>query len=144
MGAGRAGFLGTMAGMPPRFLSKANLYDDSAAPASGERFESLLQCRNVVVERIISSAQALPSEFVQTQDEWVLLVRGTATLDVDGTAVQLGAGDHLFLPAGTPHTVRQVSEGALWLAVHVYPAEPPGRGERHSQDASLPTSTRSR
>lgn len=109
-----------MAGM--HALSKANLYDDSAAPASGERFEPLLHCRNVVVERIISSARALPAEFVQVQDEWVLLVRGTATLEVNGEAVRLDAGDHVFLPAGTPHTVRQVSEGALWLAVHVHPA----------------------
>lgn len=36
-------------------------------------------------------------------------------------------GDCLFLPAGTPHTVTQVSEGALWLAVHL---GPDGSGEQ--------------
>ena len=28
---------------------------------------------------------------------------------------------HLFLPAQTPHTVLQVSDGALWLAIHLHP-----------------------
>ena len=35
--------------------------------------------------------------------------------------VALTSGDHLFLPAQTPHTVLQVSDGALWLAVHLHP-----------------------
>jgi cupin 2 domain-containing protein len=34
--------------------------------------------------------------------------------------VQLKSGDHLFLPARTPHTVQCVSDGALWLAVHLH------------------------
>jgi cupin 2 domain-containing protein len=39
---------------------------------------------------------------------------------VAGREVALKAGDYLFLPARTPHTVRQVSDGALWLAVHLH------------------------
>lgn len=41
----------------------------------------------------------------------------------EGASVSLKSGDHLFLPAGTPHTVTQVSDGAIWLAVHLHLAE---------------------
>lgn len=97
----------------------ANLFADSAAPPDGERFESLLSCRNVVIERIVSSDRVTPAEAVQEQDEWVVLLRGEATLDLAGEAVDLHAGDHIFLPSGTPHAVMRTSDGALWLAVHV-------------------------
>jgi len=42
-----------------------------------------------------------------------------------GKAVELRSGDYLFLPAGTSHMVRRVTNGALWLAVHLHP-EPAG------------------
>ena len=48
-----------------------------------------------------------------------MLFQGDAVLDVAGESVDLKAGDYLFLPSGTPHTVQRVSDGALWLAVHL-------------------------
>lgn len=104
-------------------MTAGHLFVDSAPPAGGERFETLLQHRHLVVERIVSSAAVVPTEYVQPQDEWVLLVQGTATLEVAGESRPMRAGDYLFLPARTPHTVREVSEGALWLAVHLHPSE---------------------
>ncbi len=110
-------------------MTSGNLFQALDVPATGERFETLLRHRNLVVERITSSARVTPAEYVQPQDEWVLLVRGTATLEVGGVARELVAGDYLFLPARTPHSVRKVSEGALWLAVHLHPeAAPAGQG----------------
>ncbi len=85
-----------------------------------ERFEALLTHRNLVVERIVSSATAVPTTYVQAQDEWVVLLAGEATLEVAGASVELRPGDYLFLPAGTQHVVRRVTEGAVWLAVHLY------------------------
>lgn len=102
-------------------MRTGNLFADAAPPAEGERFEPILEHRNLVIERILSSSAADPSEYVQPQDEWVVLVRGEAWLRVDGETVPLTAGDHLFLPAGTPHRVERVSHGALWLAVHLHP-----------------------
>lgn len=98
-----------------------NLFKDAAPPASGERFDTLLALRNLVIERIVSSADTVPTEFVQSQDEWVLLVQGSATLEVAGATHELAPGDHLFLPARTPHTVKRSSEGTVWLAVHLHP-----------------------
>lgn len=102
-------------------MRTGNLNDDADAPATGERFDTLLRHRNLHVERIISSRDIRPTEYVQEQDEWVLLVQGTATLDIDGEVTTLKAGDHVFLPAQTPHTVTEVSQGALWLAIHLHP-----------------------
>lgn len=106
-------------------MQTSNLYADAVAPSGGEHFQTLLQHRNLVVERIVSSAASAPHEYVQSQDEWVVLLRGEADLLVAGEAVALKSGDYLFLPAGTRHTVVRTSQGALWLAVHLYP-EPPG------------------
>lgn len=99
-----------------------NLFADVTPPLRGERFEELLRHRNLVVERILSSASAGSDEYVQTQDEWVVLLRGEATLEAAGETLELRAGDHVFLPAHTPHTVKRVSDGALWLAVHLHRA----------------------
>lgn len=101
-------------------MQTGNLFADAQPPAQGERFEALLSHKNLVIERIVSSADITPTQYVQTQDEWVAMIQGEATLEVAGTLVELRTGDYLFLPAGTPHTVRRVSEGALWLAVHLH------------------------
>jgi cupin 2 domain-containing protein len=98
-----------------------NLFDNAAPPATGERFNVLLEHKNLVIERICSSADIPLTQYVQTQDEWVLLVRGTAEIEIDCKTESLKSGDYVFLPADTPHCVRKVSEGALWLAVHLHP-----------------------
>lgn len=101
-----------------------NLFTDAAPPPQGERFETLLRHKNIVVERIVSSSHITPQEYIQPQDEWVVLVQGHAVLQVEGRAMDLVAGDHVFLPAGVPHTVERVSAGAVWLAVHLHPQAP--------------------
>lgn len=98
-----------------------NLHAHADAPTQGERFDTLLRHRNLHIERIVSSRCIQPTEYVQEQDEWVLLVQGMATLLIDGRVTALKAGDHVFLPARTPHTVTEVSQGALWLAIHLHP-----------------------
>jgi cupin 2 domain-containing protein len=97
-----------------------NLFADSEPPCEGERVEALLTHRNLVIERIVSSADFASREYVQAQDEWVVLLGGEAILQINGQRVSLKAGDYLFLPARTPHTVEQASSGALWLALHLH------------------------
>lgn len=103
-------------------MQKGNFFTDAEAPIHGERFTELLHHNNLVIERIVSSAEITPVEYKQLQDEWVLLVQGSAVLDVAGTEVKLHAGDYIFLPAGVAHIVKKVSQGAVWLAVHLHPA----------------------
>lgn len=99
---------------------QANLGEDALPPADGERFDTILSHRHVVIERIVSSSHITPTQYVQDQDEWVVLLKGEATLSVAGQTVTLKDGDYLFLPARTPHTVERVSQGAMWLAVHIH------------------------
>ena len=98
-----------------------NLFADASPPWEGERFDVLLRHKGLTIERIVSSPRIAHERYVQPQDEWVVLLQGQAVLDVDGRKVALTPGDHLFLPAQTPHAVLQVSDGALWLAVHLHP-----------------------
>jgi len=99
-----------------------NLHTDAAPPEQGERFDVLLSHKGLVIERIVSTSKIASQQYVQEQDEWVVLLQGSATLDVAGDQVALNDGDYLFLPARTAHTVLSVSDGALWLAVHLHPA----------------------
>lgn len=105
-----------------------NLWHDAAPPPTGERFDVLLAHRNLVVERIVSSAHITPQTWVQPQDEWVMLLQGRASMTVDGRTVELRHGDSLFLPAGMPHRVTATDEGTVWLAVHLHPQVPPVDG----------------
>ena len=97
-----------------------NLYKDALPPAKGERFDTLLSHQGLVIERIVSTSKIESQEYVQEQDEWVVLLTGEAVLEVAGRQTPLRAGDYLFLASGTPHTVSRVSDGAMWLAVHLH------------------------
>lgn len=98
-----------------------NLFASLNTPTRGERFDTLLAHRNLVIERIVSSADIEPVDYVQEQDEWVLLLRGGAVMQVAGETVTLGEGDYRFLPAGSVHRVARCEAGTLWLAIHLHP-----------------------
>lgn len=104
-------------------MQTSNLFNDTATPEEGERFDTILNHKNLLIERIISSAAITPHEYIQAQDEWVLLMRGEADLRVEGKLHALKEGDHIFLPAGVPHKVERASDGAMWLAVHLHPEQ---------------------
>jgi glyoxylate utilization-related uncharacterized protein len=103
--------------MGARFL-QGRLEDPTSAPAEGEHFEVLAQLPGVTIEQVLSGRLAEPISFDQPHDEWVLVVDGGAKLVVDGTELQLRAGDWLLLPAGCPHSVVETLPGTSWLAVH--------------------------
>lgn len=104
-------------GMPPE-LRRGNLFSVNA-PATGERFDTLIRFGSTAVERIVSSAEPASETYDQTQDEWVALLSGSARLEVEGEILELAAGDYLSLPAHVRHRVLTTSAGAIWLAVHV-------------------------
>ena len=102
-----------MARAPVRF----GRLDDSVPPA-GETFVDLARVGSARVEHIVSSAAADPAEQVQDSDEWVLVIAGSAELEVDGRAHRMAPGDWVMLPAGTPHRVVRTDAGTQWIAVH--------------------------
>lgn len=104
-----------------------NLYQPTGAP-SQESFETLVQSEAVRVEQISSHGHASPPGFWydQEQDEWVALLKGTATLEfADAYALELVAGDSLTIPARMRHRVARTSPDAVWLAVHFAAARTP-------------------
>lgn len=107
-----------------------NFFANLSHPATGEAFDELLRCRNLRIERIISSPTPEPTLYDQPQDEWVLLIQGAASLEISGERVELRAGDHLFIPAHTPHRVFATSAEprCVWLAVHLDPEPRPQTG----------------
>lgn len=100
-----------------------NLLENLPEILVGESFQMLLACRNVQIERIVSSDAPETVLYDQVQDEWVLLVQGEADLWIDGGQVTMRAGDFRFIPAHTPHRVLRTSTAprCIWLAVHIHP-----------------------
>ena len=98
-----------------------NLLQIAPASSRGEEVRNLLECEEVRLEHIISQGEGSPEGFwyEQEQDEWVLLLAGTATLEFsEDRALLLRAGDALTLPAGMKHRVAACSPDARWLALH--------------------------
>ncbi len=89
-------------------------------PKLGETFTTLLEHQNVKINRIVSSADIESVEYVQDEDEWVVLIEGEATLLVEDEEKVLKKGDTLFIAAKTPHKVLKTSYGTVWLTVHIY------------------------
>ena len=100
---------------------QGNLFASLLAASDGERFETLFANHACRVERIVSFGHASPPGFwyEQAEDEWVVLLAGSAVLAfADGRVLALRAGDWTSLPARCRHRVESVSGDAVWLAVH--------------------------
>jgi len=86
-----------------------------------ETTHPLLQTPSLRLEHIVSRGQASPPGFWydQPNEEWVLLLRGSATLDFGEVGLlNLESGDSLTIPARQKHRVEEVSEDAVWIALH--------------------------
>ncbi len=97
-----------------------NLFENIDIPEKGEIFEKLLEKKNVLIEKIISSSKPENTEYIQEQDEWVILLKGNAELEIEGKNVSLKEGDYIFIPSKTPHKVLKTGKGTVWLAVHIF------------------------
>ena len=95
-----------------------NLFD-THIPNIGEQFNTLLEHKNIKIIRIVSSNNIETNEYCQSEDEWVVLIEGSAVLEMNKQKQQLSKGESLFIPAHTPHSVLEVEKGTIWLAVHI-------------------------
>ena len=87
----------------------------------GEDFTTLLNCQNVVIEKIVSSSEVDRKIYQQVQDEWVILIQGFAQLKLNDELIDLHSGDYLFIRGNTLHQVWKTSADCIWLAIHIYP-----------------------
>jgi cupin 2 domain-containing protein len=100
-----------------------NLFADIPQDLPEELFESLAQGNGVHIERIVSRGHSSPLEgwHEQAQAEWVMVVRGRASIAyTDKPSITLEAGDYVNIAAGEKHKVEWTSpdEDTIWLAVH--------------------------
>jgi cupin 2 domain-containing protein len=109
--AAKAGSLA--AGLPSRRLAE-------------ELVDTLYERPGLRIERIVSTGQVTPDGqwYDQDNDEWVLVIKGSARLRIDGEAHdrELGEGDYLFLPAHCRHRVAwtRSEPPTVWLAIHLF------------------------
>lgn len=101
-----------------------NLFAQVPTHLPDEVVEVLVQTDALRLERIVSLGHATPAGqwLDQPQDEWVVLVRGSAALAFEGESapVLLRPGDHLVIPARRRHRVEwtDATDVTVWLALH--------------------------
>jgi cupin 2 domain-containing protein len=100
-----------------------NLFKELPTELAEELVTVLAENAFVRVERIVSTGQSSPDGYWydQTEHEWVVLLRGAATLEFedDASRVDLKPGDHVNIAARRKHRVESTSAEAptVWLAV---------------------------
>ncbi len=97
-----------------------NILKNINPPINSEKFTTLLAHKNIKIVRIISSDNLDTIEYIQDEDEWVLIIEGRATIKMNNKLHNLIKGDTLFIPSQTNHTIENVENGTIWLAIHIF------------------------
>ncbi|HVN98356.1 MAG TPA: cupin domain-containing protein [Syntrophorhabdaceae bacterium] len=104
--------------------TKKNVFANILDTVPDEVIETLLKGESFRLERIVSDRHSTPQGtwYDQDQNEWVVVLKGSAGLLFDGDeeAVTLKSGDYLNIPAHKKHRVlwTDKAEKTIWLAIH--------------------------
>jgi cupin 2 domain-containing protein len=104
-------------------METGNVFEALPVNLPKEITQTLLSHEDIRIERIVSKGQASPEGFWydQSEHEWVLLLKGSAGLEIEGEEAirSLKEGDFLFLPAHQKHRVvwTDADTETVWLAV---------------------------
>jgi cupin 2 domain-containing protein len=99
-----------------------NLFANLPELSESEQSLSLFEKPRIKIERIVSESYRSSAGFWydQDEDEWVVVVRGEATLEFEGgELVRMKEGDYVTIPRHVKHRVHQTDPKTIWLAVHV-------------------------
>ncbi len=91
---------------------------DYTIPKNGEEFATLFENKKIKITRIVSSDILENKQYIQDEDEFVIVLEGSAKLRVEDDIKILQKGEFLYIPAKMPHEVLDIKNGTLWLAVH--------------------------
>ena len=89
-----------------------------------EIYRTLLKTDHFKLERIVSAGQSTPPGvwFDDETNEWVILLRGSAGLLLEGERKEavMGPGDYIHIPAHKRHRVEWTDkkQKTIWLALH--------------------------
>jgi cupin 2 domain-containing protein len=100
-----------------------NIFECLPENLDKETVDLLATSDGIRIERIVSRGHASPAEgwYDQAHDEWVMVLRGAAILEVlNADDLHLTAGSHVNIPAHTRHKVKWTDPDCetIWLAVH--------------------------
>jgi cupin 2 domain-containing protein len=101
-----------------------NIFADVPEHLDTELIEILARGAACRLERIVSRGHSTADGqwYDQEWDEWVLLLRGSATLSFAGDSgpTYLAPGDFLLIPAHRRHRVESTAhdQETVWLALH--------------------------
>jgi len=107
-------------------IIKTNLLSDIPARLPEELFEALFENQHIKIERIVSRGHQTPADtwYDQNWDEWVLVIKGSAGLRIEGRddIMVLHPGEALLIPSGVKHQVAwtDAKTETVWIAVHIY------------------------
>jgi cupin 2 domain-containing protein len=102
--------------------SVKNIFTPVETIKGEEAFATVFENSALRIEKIVSHSHSSPKGFWydQSADEWVIVLRGAATLEfAGGELVEMEEGDYVAIPRHARHRVRQTSEETIWLAVHL-------------------------
>ena len=98
-----------------------NFFKDLPKDISKEMIDTIISHKNTRIERIVSNGQSSPPDFWydQSENEFVLLLKGHAELEFENETRKLFPGDYLIIPSHQKHRVNSTSqtEPTIWLAV---------------------------
>src|ERR1700730_1697926 len=112
-----------------------NLLTSEPSARDAEVTQTIVMGKGVRLERIVSHGQASPDGFWydQVETEWVTVLTGKARMRIadQASAISLGPGDTLLLPAHCRHRVEWTDpeQPTVWLALFV-------DGELNAREAS--------
>jgi len=106
---------------PAKLIPASNLYADLPTLLPEELIEKVVDSKEVRIERIVSTGHTSPPGFWydQAESEWVVVLRGEATLVFEDETRILKPGDYVLIPPHRKHRVHSTSmkEPTVWLAV---------------------------
>ena len=88
-----------------------------------ELFETLVNDKNIIIERILSKGHKSPEHgwYDQNTNEWVMVLQGAGKLLFEnGEEVLLKPGDYINIPAHKKHRViwTDPDNHTIWLAIY--------------------------
>lgn len=98
-----------------------NIFQGIPQTIDHEAFEDILSSENVRIERIVSEAISNDEWYDQSENEWVIVIQGSAKLlfEENHQEISLEKGDHVLIPAHKKHKVTYVEQNiqTIWLAI---------------------------
>ena len=96
-----------------------NIYKFELPNIDNENFTTLLSHKNIEIKRIVSNTLKTSQTFIQDEDEWVVVLKGCAKIEMNNKIYKLKSGDYIFIPANTKHILLKTKKVVVWLAIHI-------------------------